>query len=109
MNVVTRILTALSFVLAVACSAMLYFVPFYSSGHTLIQVSGRMVLIALAVPVLASLAPVLFARFAVRVGSAAILGLFALLGGFSIGMFYIPSAVLLIAASLADLLARRRS
>jgi len=102
-------LTALSFVLAVACSIVLCIAPFYSSGHTLIQVNGLNVLIPLAVPVLATLAPMLLPRFVVRVGFAAILGLFAVLAGFSIGMFYLPSAVLLIAASLADLLARSRS
>jgi uncharacterized RDD family membrane protein YckC len=59
MQTVIRISTALAFGLAVACSMMLCIVPLYSSGHTLIQVSGLKVPIPLAVPVLASLADLL--------------------------------------------------
>lgn len=94
MEAVIRTSTAMSFVPTVACSILLCVAPFYSSGQSVLQVSGLEVLSALALPILASLVPILFPRRAVRIGSAAVLCFFVLAGGFSIGMLYAPSALL---------------
>ena len=102
-----RVLTVTSFSLACACSAALLVIPWYASGETVLEVSGLIVLIPLAIPVLAALLPILFPRRAVRIGATAVLAGFALLGGFSIGLSYAPSAVLLMmVASRVDRQAR---
>ena len=101
-----RVLTVTPFLLACACSAALLVIPWYASGETVLEVSGQIVLIPLAIPVLAALLPILFPRRAVRIGATAVLAGFALLGSFSIGLFFAPSAVLMMVASRADRQAR---
>ncbi|MBI5083157.1 MAG: hypothetical protein HZB13_00960 [Acidobacteria bacterium] len=85
-----------SLVLAVAASAFVCVAPIYSPGKTILQVSGSVVLISISVPILASLAPILMRRRAMQIGAAAMLCCFVLLAGFSIGLFYAPSALLLL-------------
>jgi hypothetical protein len=97
-----KILAAISFGLAVAVSGLLLVLPSYSVWSsespsvrhaTLLQVNGPRVLIALAIPVLIALVPVVLPKFWVRIAAALVLATFAILGGFSIGLFYAPSAV----------------
>jgi len=66
------------------------------------MVNGARVLIALAIPVLIALQPMLFPKRSVRLVAALALGAFALIGGFSIGFFYVPSAAIMLAAGLAE-------
>jgi len=105
-------LTAISFWLALAASGFLLVVPTYSGSSysgssrggspihaTLLQVTGPRALIYLAVPVILTLAPMLIPKRAVRAGSALVLATLAVLGGFSIGLFYLPSAFVLLLAA----------
>ena len=96
MGAVIKTSTAISFLLAVTCSAALCVCPFYASGESVLQVGGARILGVLTLPVLVSLAPILFPRRAVWIGSTAVLSLFVLAAGFSIGMFYAPCALLLV-------------
>ena len=107
--------TLISFLLALAVSILLLVIPTYNSethsadaqGHmtvtrtqaSLLQVNGRLVLLSLGFPVLISLIPVLIPMRGVRIGAAIILGVFALIAGFSIGLFYVPSVLTMIVAA----------
>jgi hypothetical protein len=72
-------------------------------GHlTLLSVNGPKALAVLAVPVIAALIPVLFPKRRVRAIAAMVLSGFCLLGGFSVGLFYVPSAVTMRVASLRE-------
>jgi hypothetical protein len=115
-----RVLTAISFLLAVAASIAWLIVPAYT-GHrsyvtesryggrqahisqthaTLIEVNGPGVLVPLAFPVLVALTPLVFRQRGLRIGAAAVLGAFAIVTGFSIGLFYWPSAAAMLGAAL---------
>ena len=115
-------LAFLSLVLAAVASVLLLFLPFYSgfslnpttwepiSGSaTLIQINGFWVLIPLAVPLILSGAGWLArqsitqswrGRRLVLWASAVLLLIFVVITGFSIGMFYAPSALLLLASAM---------
>lgn len=107
---------------SVVMSMVLIFLPVYSgttvnsSGEqvtamraTLIQVNGWWVLFLLAIPVLLTLAAALpiirnpnlwgVRRAVVWIG-ATILLIFVVLAGFSIGFFYLPAALAVIAAAI---------
>ena len=91
----------MSFSLALASSALLLILPVYSGSGgnaTLLQVNGSRVFIPLAIPVVVSLLPILSRRRGVCVGAAIVLCAFCVVGGFSIGLFYVPSAVAMIVA-----------
>jgi hypothetical protein len=100
---VKSILTAISCSLALAASVFLLVFP-SGSGYwggqyhstTLLQKEGLWVLIPLSFPVLVTLLPLVFPKRAVRIGASIIIWAFAILGGFSIGLFYIPSAVVVL-------------
>jgi primosomal replication protein N len=116
-----RALTAIPVILAVAASVAWLIIPAYTgetadvtelpSGaphvqvsrthSTLIEVNGPRVLVALAFPVLVALAPLLFPHRSLRIGAAVVLGAFAIVSGFSIGLFYLPSAAAMLAAALS--------
>lgn len=72
---------------------MLLVAPVYSGGHTLFQVNGPRIFGVLAIPVAIALAP-LALRW-LRIPAAIALFAFVLIGGFTIGFFYLPSAILL--------------
>ena len=99
------LLTAVSLSLALTASVFLLLFP-SGSGYwggqyhrtTLLQKEGLWVLIPLSFPVVVTLLPLVFPKQAVRIGASIIIWLFAILGGFSIGLFYIPSAVVLLGA-----------
>ncbi len=113
-------LTAVSFACALAVSILLITLPMYSVGTTeviedgassnrrfvnehratLVEVNGARALAPLAAPVLIALVPLLVPTRNVRVGAALLLGGFCIVGGFSIGLFYVPSAMTMMFAAL---------
>lgn len=108
--------TLISLFLALAASCLLLVMPTYNGethstdakGHmtvtrtqaTLLQVNGRSALISLGIPVLIALIPVLIPKRGVSIGAAILLSVFAILGGFTIGLFYVPSAITMIVAAV---------
>jgi hypothetical protein len=97
-----KTLTRISFGIALAVSSLLLVVPSYTTewgSATMLDVNGLSVLIPLAVPVLIALTPVVFPKRSLRALAAIALGGFCLIGGFSIGLFYIPSAVIMAVAA----------
>ena len=66
----------------------------------LLKANGPRVLIPLAVPPVIALMAVLLPKRAVRIGAAIALTFFSFVAGFSVGLFYVPSAVLMILAGL---------
>ena len=70
-------------------------------GHaTLLEVNGARAIPALALPVLLAGIPVLFPKRGLCGAAALMLLAFSILGGFSVGLFYLPSAALLLTAFL---------
>jgi hypothetical protein len=74
----------------------------------LLQINGSRALIPLFFPVLATLMPLLLRKQWVRIIATILLGGFVLVGGFSIGVFYLPPAVMLLLASCVDDSAKMR-
>ena len=71
-----------------------------SDSERMFQVNGAWVLVVVAVPGLVALVPVLVRRKRVRIASAALLWFGCVLGMLSVGMFFVPAAILMtIAAS----------
>jgi hypothetical protein len=112
-----KILAAISFGLAVAVSGLFLVLPTYSIsssgspslGHaTLLQVNGPRALIALTIPVLILLVPVLLPKWWVRIVAGLVLAAFVVVGGFSIGLFYFPSAAFMLFAGLLSSPVRNR-
>jgi hypothetical protein len=122
------LLVTLSFALALAAMAALLVIPFYdgvtassavSGGEarpavarpaTLVEVNGPWVVWLLAAPVLVAGAPLALGgtgawRPACVVAALLLVGLSAL-GAFSIGLYYLPSALAMAAASGAAFLTR---
>jgi hypothetical protein len=113
-----KILAAISFGLAVAVSCLLLVLPTYSGWSsespllqqhaTLLQVNGPRALIALAIPVLIALVPVLLPKWWVRLVAGLVLAAFVVVAGFSIGLFYASSAFIMLLAGLASAPVRKR-
>ena len=100
-----RWLTGASFGLAVAAAVFLLVWPVYSGfndGHptraTLLQVNGPGALIVLF-PVFVTLMPLLARKHWARIGATILTGGFAIIGGFTIGLFYLPSALVMLFAA----------
>lgn len=96
-----RYFSAASFFLALAATVVWIT---YRSGE-LLKMNGLMAVIPLATPVVVALAPLVFQRRGVRILATIILilSLFSYIGGFSIGMAYIPSSLMmLLAACMPD-------
>ena|ERR1017187_3192528 len=99
-------LTGVSFGLALAAAIFLLVWPIYSgfngnrpSHATLLQVNGPYALIAVMFPVLATLIALLLRKQRVRIVATILISGFALIGGFTIGLFYLPAAILMLLAS----------
>src|SRR5450755_3964634 len=97
-------LTGVSFGLALAAAIFLLVWPIYSgfngnrpSHATLLQVNGPYALIPVMFPVLATLIALLLRK--VRIVATILISGFALIGGFTIGLFYLPAAILMLLAS----------
>jgi hypothetical protein len=102
----TMRLTLLSLALAIAAALFLLVYPVYSglnNSHptraTLLEVNGQSAIIPVALPVVVALVPVLFPHRVIRIIAAVVLGAFALIGGFTIGLFYVPAAVAMVVAA----------
>ncbi|HYK92118.1 MAG TPA: hypothetical protein VE398_25370 [Acidobacteriota bacterium] len=111
-------LTIVSFFLTLVVSCLLLVVSTYSGRRdgfskngavsvtytraTLLQVNGQRVLIVLVAPVLIALMPLLIPKRGVRIAAAVLLSAFAFITGLSIGLFYFPSAGMLIVASVLN-------
>lgn len=96
-------LAAVSFGLALAAAVFLLMWPVYSNGATLLQVNGSWAVVPVIFPVVVALLPGIFRKQAVRIVAAIVMGAFALVAGMSIGLFYVPAAiVMLLAACVAD-------
>lgn len=70
-------------------------------GHASgLEVNGPKILFVVGVPILLTLAPVLIRRRAVRLASGSVLLILCFLAVLSIGILYIPSALLLVAGGI---------
>jgi hypothetical protein len=70
---------------------------------TLLQSQGSWAIVATMVPVVFALLPLIFPKQAIRIIAAVLIGAFAFVGSFSIGLFYVPSGVaMLLAACVSD-------
>jgi hypothetical protein len=110
-----RRLIVLAAVAALLAAIALSVIPVYASStgnrSTLIDVNGAAVLLVLLLPVLLAASPLLGRGGAGQVVLAAscgtLLAVFCVLGGFSVGSYYLPAAMLLLAAAAVELRARR--
>lgn len=84
----------IAFGVAVIVSLLFLIVPVYSNGRTLLEVNGPRVFGALATPVAIALCPLVSRRLTIPAAVAMLA--FSLSAGFSIGLFYLPSTVLLV-------------
>ena len=99
-------LTAAAFAWAFAAAIFLLVWPVYSgfdgvraSNKTLLEVNGLWAAVPVGFPVVVAAAALAFRRRAVTIAAAVVLGLFCLIAGFSIGMFYVPAAVTMVVAA----------
>jgi hypothetical protein len=75
----------------------------HTSSISMFQTNGAWVLIVVSVPVLVSLVAVVLNRRSARIVSTVLLWIGCVLGMFSVGMFFIPAAILMtIAASAGE-------
>jgi hypothetical protein len=103
-------LTAVSFGLAVAAAVFLFVVPVYSvftgdqhTHLTLFEVTGVRTLIPVIFPVAVAFVPLVLRKQVVRISAAVIMCGFTFISGFSIGLYYLPAAIMmLLAACVAD-------
>jgi len=107
-------LTAVSLGLAMVAAILLLILPVYSgfdgnriTHATLIQVNGRWVIFLVMVPVLIAAMPLLRPRQGVQIIATILLGGFVLVA-MSIGLFYLPAAVLMLLAACAEKSAKLR-
>jgi hypothetical protein len=83
----------ISLVVTAIISLLLLIIPVYNNGRTLLKVNGPRVFGILAIPIVIAIVPLIFPKL--RVTAAVVMFVFVLIGGFSIGLFYGPSVVLL--------------
>ncbi len=103
---VRRWATVASLVLATAAAAFFFIVPVYTGSFpngrysaTLLHVNGMRVLIPLLFPVVLALAALTFRKRAVRIVAGILMGGFVIIGGFSIGLLYVPAAIAMLLAA----------
>jgi hypothetical protein len=102
-------LAGASFGLALLAVIYLLVWPIYAGFNgtqptrgTLLQVNGPYILIPVMFPLLLTLMALLFPRQWVRIGATILIGLFVVIAGFTIGLFYLPAGVLMLLASCVD-------
>jgi hypothetical protein len=102
-------LAGASFGLALLAAGYLLVFPIYSGSNatqqthaTLLQVNGPHALIPVLFPVLITLITLLLGKWVFRVAATILIGLFVLIGGFTIGLFYLPAAILMWMAACVD-------
>lgn len=108
-------LTAASLGLALAAAIFLLVWPVYSgfdgvrtTHATLLQVNGYWALVPVGSPVVIALLPLVFRKQALLIIATVLIGGFSLISGFSIGLFYLPSAVTMLLAACVSPAARFR-
>lgn len=101
-------LTAASFGLALAAAIFLLVWPVYSTFDgartthaTLLQINGLFAIALVGFPVVIALLPLVFRKQAIRIVATVLVGGFSFISGASIGLFYIPAAVTMLAACVA--------
>ena len=99
-------LTGVSFALTLSAAIFLLVWPVYSGFNgsrpthsTLLQVNGPYILIPVMFPSLTALIAFLLREQWARIVAAILIGGFAVIGGFTIGLFYLPAAILMLLAS----------
>ncbi len=113
-RIATRV-AAVSFGLALAAVIILLLVPAYSGvrethyangahSHvttraTMVQINGSWVLLPMLFPVLVAVVPLIARTQAARVASTIVLFGFVVVAGFSIGLFYLPTALAMVVAA----------
>jgi hypothetical protein len=102
-------LTAISFGLAAVAAAFLMVWPVYSgfdgrrtTHATLLEVNGAWVVIPVRCRRLLRSCQCCSAKQAVRITVTIIMWAFAIISGFSIGLFYLPTAITTLAACMDD-------
>ena len=102
-----RSLVVVAFLAALAGALYAAFGPTYEScdmdrcgSESTVSVNGWWVLAVIAVPVVFALAPVVFDRRPVRIASTVLLWAFCVIAGFSVGLFFVPAAILMTIASV---------
>ena len=108
-------LTIVAFVIAVLGAALAAFAPLGRScgvsgrgpercvGQSIFEVDGAWVLVVVSVPLLVSLLPVVVRHRAGTVISAVLLWVCCVVGIFSVGLFFVPTTVLMtVAAAMPD-------
>lgn len=108
-------LTLVAFVIAVLGAATAAFAPVGRScgvsaggpercvGESIFEVDGAWVLVVVSVPLLVALLPVVVRHRAGAVISAVLLWVCCVVGVFSVGLFFVPAAVLMtVAAAMPD-------
>lgn len=88
-----RLIIAFAWTMAVFIGLLV--LPTYSNGSTLLAVNAARALVAIGIPVLISSIP-LFLSHKTRIPVGAAMLVFVLIGGMSIGLFYTPSAAILL-------------
>jgi hypothetical protein len=97
-------LTAISLGLAVAAAVFVLVWPIYTvhgnqpASATLVEVNGAWAAVPVTFPVVIALVPLMYRKQAVRVVAAILMGGFALIA-MSIGLFYLPSAIVMVLAA----------
>jgi general stress protein CsbA len=64
--------------------------------------NGSWTIVPVMFPVLVALLPMIFRKQWVRIIATVVLGGFVLIGGFSIGFFYLPAGVLMLLAACVE-------
>jgi hypothetical protein len=92
--------------LASAAAVFLLVWPVYSgfdgerpTHSTLLHVNGPWVIVPVIFPALVAFVPLVFPGKWSRILAAVLVGAFALISGFSIGMFYLPAAIVMLVAA----------
>ena len=83
-----------AFAWTVAVLVGLLIFPVYSNGETLIGVNGFRALAALGIPMSIGFLPVLCPKARIAAGVA--MAIFVIIAGGSVGLFYTPSALMLL-------------
>jgi hypothetical protein len=84
----------IGFTVTAVASLLLLILPAYGSGRALIDVNGPRAFVALVVPVMIALVLLIVPRL--KIVAACLVLTFALITGFSIGLFYLPAAIVLL-------------
>ena len=102
-------LTGVSFALAVAAAIFWLVWPTYSGFNgarpargTALEVNGPYILIPVMFPVLTALIALLLGKQWARIAATILMGGFVVIGCFTIGLFYLPAAILMFLAAFSS-------